>query len=218
MIPNILYEDESILVCIKPAGIPTQTKQIRTPDMVSILKNHLMKSTPSKSSPYLAVIHRLDQPVEGLLVFAKTPNSAKELNKQLQNEGFGKYYQAAVHGCPNPTEGELHHFLVKNGHSNTSSVCTKDTPNAKHAALRYKVLSTLSSTPAKSLVEIHLETGRHHQIRVQLSHIGHPIIGDKKYGSPDDNSPQLQLFACLLEFKHPRTKKHMEFIHTPSIT
>ena len=78
MIPNILYEDESILVCIKPAGIPTQTKQIRTPDMVSILKNHLMKSTPSKSSPYLAVIHRLDQPVEGLLVFAKTPNSAKE--------------------------------------------------------------------------------------------------------------------------------------------
>ena len=107
---NILYEDPHILVCVKPHGIATQSKSIRYPDMVSLIKNHLAKSSgsrnPGSAEPYLAVIHRLDQPVAGILVFAKTPAAAKDLSKQLQNQGFGKYYRALVantdqklHGC-----------------------------------------------------------------------------------------------------------------------
>ena len=100
MKPHILYEDQDIIVCLKPAGIPTQTSRPGLPDMVSILKNHIYQNSAHKKQPYLAVIHRLDQPVEGLLVFAKTPAAAKELNRQLQSFGFGKYYQAVLLGCP----------------------------------------------------------------------------------------------------------------------
>lgn len=100
MKPHILYEDQDIIVCLKPAGIPTQTSRPGLPDMVSILKNHIYQNSVHKKQPYLAVIHRLDQPVEGLLVFAKTPAAAKELNRQLQSFGFGKYYLAVLLGCP----------------------------------------------------------------------------------------------------------------------
>ena len=96
-IPRILFEDQEILVCHKPSGVPAQTNRIGTPDLVSILKNHLRKES---RSPYLALIHRLDQPVEGLMVFAKTPRSAKELSRQLTTSGFGKYYLAVAEGVP----------------------------------------------------------------------------------------------------------------------
>ena len=104
---EILYEDSHILVCVKPHGIATQSKRIGSPDMVNLLKNHIYQSNPSQGEPYLAVIHRLDQPVKGILVFAKTPFAAKELNKQLTSQGFGKYYCALVDGCPPQDEGTL---------------------------------------------------------------------------------------------------------------
>ena len=114
---NILYEDPHILVCVKPHGIATQSKSIRYPDMVSLIKNHLAKSSgsrnPGSAEPYLAVIHRLDQPVAGILVFAKTPAAAKDLNKQLQNQGFGKYYRALVANTPSTKEGTLENYMVK---------------------------------------------------------------------------------------------------------
>ncbi len=227
---NILYEDTEIILCIKPAGIPTQTSRPGTPDMVSILKNHLYKKSTVKKPPYLAVIHRLDQPVEGLLVFAKTPAAAKELNRQLQTSGFGKYYLAVLMGCPSIPEADLEDYLVKDGRTNTSHICTKDTPGAKSARLHYRILKTPYSDSMnemsdnsemtksdKCLVEIQLDTGRHHQIRVQMANIGCPIAGDRKYGSPYSSERQLQLFACRLKFIHPKNKKHMEFNHTPDI-
>ena len=170
MKPHILYEDQDIIVCLKPAGIPTQTSRPGLPDMVSILKNHIYQNSAHKKQPYLAVIHRLDQPVEGLLVFAKTPAAAKELNHQLQSFGFGKYYQAVLLGCPQTADGILEDYLVKEGRTNTSRICTEETPGAKVARLSYHISKT---TAEFSLAEIHLDTGRHHQI-LSLIHISEP--------------------------------------------
>lgn len=225
---EILYEDEQIIVCHKPAGVPTQSSRIGTKDMVSILKNHLLKDRQDKvlpntkketkgrhsNDPYLAVIHRLDQPVEGLLVFAKTPASAKDLSRQLTSSGFGKYYRAQAVGLFEQKEGTLKDYLVKDGRSNTSHVCDENTDGAKFARLHYQVVDTgtLPSGAPFSQLEIHLDTGRHHQIRVQFANAGHPLVGDRKYGTPAAaSSRQLMLCACRLEFIHPSTKKRMCF-------
>lgn len=219
MKPRIIYEDRQIIVCHKPAGIPVQTSRVSTPDLVSILKNHLAgarSSLPGKSvsqgrPPYLAVIHRLDQPVEGLLVFAKTPEAAKDLNRQLTSSGFGKYYRAEVCGIPAPPEADLEDYLVKDGKTNTSRVCTKETPGAKAARLHYRVTGTRNENGAVySLVEIRLDTGRHHQIRVQMSHLGCPLAGDRKYGGTAAPGP-LKLCAYRLEFLHPSDHRPMHF-------
>ena len=222
----IIYEDPHIIVCRKPAGIPTQTARIGTSDMESMLKNYL-------SGGYLAVIHRLDQPVEGLLVFAKTPRAAKELNRQLTAAGFGKYYRALVSGIPDPSAGILEDYLVKDARTNTSRVCTKNTPGAKAARLHYRTEKIYRDTsPVTSLVEIHLDTGRHHQIRVQMAHLGCPLVGDRKYGAvrscrtapgkdiPPASTPSasqapespLRLCAYRLEFRHPVSGEEMTFM------
>ena len=120
----IIYEDPHIIVCHKPAGVPTQSARISTPDMESMLRNYLCGG-------YLAVIHRLDQPVEGLLVFAKSPKAAKELNRQLTTSGFGKYYRAIIAGIPEPSEGTLEDYLVKDARSNTAASAQKIHPAQK---------------------------------------------------------------------------------------
>lgn len=219
MKPEILFEDQHILVCIKPAGVPTQSRQISTPDMVSILKNHLYSRQAKSGEPYLALIHRLDQPVEGLLVFAKTPAAAKSLGRQLQTSGFGKHYLAVLSAVPGQTEADLEDYLVKDGRTNTSRICTPDTPGAKPARLHYQVLRTRDS---QALAEILLDTGRHHQIRVQMAHIGCPIAGDAKYtpaspGQARSISGPLRLYAVKLSFCHPATGEPLSFCHTPQL-
>lgn len=226
--PDIIYEDPDIIVCRKPSGIPVQSARISVPDMVSILKNYLSSATAAgKSSAtrtgnsYLAVVHRLDQPVEGLLVFAKTPAAAKDLNRQLTSHGFRKYYRAVVTGIPEPAEGTLEDYLVKDGRTNTSRVCTKDTPGAKQARLHYWTEEIFKNTePATSRIRILLDTGRHHQIRVQMANHGCPLAGDRKYGkalpgiSGSDGSTKkdaVRLCACRLEFRHPRDGRRMVF-------
>ncbi len=212
---NVLYEDTELIVCIKPAGVPTQSKEIRTPDMETLLKTYLRKNSDSKQIPYLGVIHRLDQPVEGLLVFAKTPAAARNLNTQLTTSGFGKYYRALLSHIPNKAEGTLEHYLVRDGRTNTSSVCTADTEGAKKARLHYTIVRTIGE---QAVAEIVLDTGRHHQIRVQMSAIGCPIVGDTKYGATNTDRPisrresrRIELYACRLTFVHPTTKKRMCF-------
>ena len=208
---NILYEDSHILVCVKPHGIATQSKQIGSPDMVNLIKKHIFLQNPDKGEPYLAVIHRLDQPVKGILVFAKTPFAAKELNKQLTTQGFGKYYLATVSGNLPANEGVLEHYLVKDKRTNLSRVCDKNTPDAKLARLSYRVIDSDTDT---SKIEIQLDTGRHHQIRVQFSHIGCPLIGDTKYNKSlagKTGWQEIALCAYKLEFLHPKTKKPLHF-------
>ena len=205
---QILHEDEHIIVCYKPAGIPTQTRKLGEQDMVSLLKNHL-------KGGYGAVIHRLDQPVEGLLVFAKTPFAAKELNKGLQGAGFGKHYKAVLWGVPTQKKAVLEDYLVKDGRTNTSRVCEPSEKDAKKAVLSYEVIGTGKDDGKDiSLVKVKLDTGRHHQIRVQMANMGCPIWGDAKYNTmavQDRRFRQIALCAYRLEFVHPKTKKQMEF-------
>lgn len=217
MKPEILFEDSEILVCHKPAGTAVQTASFSSRDMVSLLKNHLMREarksgTPLKGAPYLAVIHRLDQPVEGILVFGKTKKAAAALNTQLTGDGFGKYYEAVTEGAPTESSGTLTDWLVRDGRTNLSSVCSPDTPDAKKAVLDYQMLD--QHTRDRRLVShlsIHLHTGRHHQIRVQLAHAGCPILGDRKYNPDGIPSRRLHLCACRLDFLHPSTKKPLHF-------
>ena len=209
----ILYEDADLIVCHKPAKIAVQTKKSGMQDMVSLLKNYLYKQMEVKKEPYLAVIHRLDQPVEGVLVFAKTPEAARELNRQLQSTGFGKYYKAVLCGIPKKEEGHLCDYMKKDGKTNTSFIVDKSEKDAKKAILDYKV-EEKNEEKNLSLVSIKLETGRHHQIRVQMSHLGCPIWGDTKYNpkmKEDKGWKQIALCACELEFTHPKTKKKMKF-------
>lgn len=212
----ILYEDAHIIVCHKPAGTPTQTNRIGTADLVSLLKNHLASgASPSRAGKarrnpdrtYLALIHRLDQPVSGILVFAKTPSAAKELNRQLTGGAFGKYYLAVVSPVPAADSGTLEDYMVKDTGRNLSRVCSADTPGARLARLHYHILNSRGD---RALLEIHLDTGRHHQIRLQMAHAGFPLAGDRKYGNKNSTEP-LRLCACKLEFVHPATGEPMCF-------
>lgn len=216
---RILFEDAYVIVCYKPSGLPTQTANPSAADMVSLLKNYLYKNQKERKEPYVAVIHRLDQPVEGILVFAKTPFAAKELNKQMQQgNGFGKYYKAVLCGVPREKSGVLEDYLVKDGKTNTSRVCSASEKDAKKAILSYEVLNTFETEgQTRSLVRVKLDTGRHHQIRVQMANMGCPIWGDTKYGVQDGTKKsngawqKIALCAYRLEFTHPKTKKQMTF-------
>ena len=202
---EIIFEDEFIIVCKKPPGIPTQTPKSGVTDMVSLLKNYRV----SKGEPhYVGLVHRLDQPVEGVMVFAKDKKSAAALSAQMQAHTFEKYYYAMVEGTFSPACGTLENYLLRDGKSNVSSVVPKDTTGAKRAELSYETVKTMED---RSLVRIQLKTGRHHQIRVQFAHAGHPLIGDRKYGTAACTSRQLMLCACRLEFTHPTTGEKMVF-------
>lgn len=205
----ILYEDKEILVCHKPAGLAVQNARIGTMDLESALKNYLAAKN-SGTVPYLGVVHRLDQPVEGVLVFAKTPAAAKELSRQMTTGQMGKHYLAVTSGRPANPEGVLEDYLKKDGRTNTSSVVNAKTPGAKKARLSYRLLKE-SQENNRYLMEITLETGRHHQIRVQMAHAGMPLVGDRKYNPKAHEETSLGLCSCRLEFVHPKSAEKMEF-------
>lgn len=209
---TILYEDKDIIVCQKPPGYPVQNKRIGSMDMESALKNYLVRKG---ERPYLAVIHRLDQPVQGVLVFAKNKESANELSRQIQQGKMEKVYLAYVEGKPEKKEACLENEMEKDSRANTSRVVEKKTNNSKKAVLRYKVLKEQEEG---ALLEIHLQTGRHHQIRVQLAYAGMPIWGDAKYNPESAKKgewKEIALCAYRLSFFHPITKKKMEFKAMP---
>lgn len=210
---NILYEDKDILVCEKPAGIPVQTKAFGTMDLESMLKNHISIQSSSKTAPYLAVIHRLDQPVRGLLVFGKNKGAAAKLNLQMQAGEFHKYYQAVLCGILTPDFGVLTDYLLKDGRCNTSRVAKKDDKDAKYSELSYETLRT-NEAHTLSVVKIKLKTGRHHQIRVQMSNAGAPLWGDNKYNAEfveKRGYHPIALCAYRLEFLHPTTGQPLVF-------
>lgn len=214
----ILYEDKDIIVCHKMAGIAVQSARIGMLDMESTLKNHLAAKNPGKM-PYLAIIHRLDQPVEGVLVFAKNKKAAAGLTSQITSGSVTKEYLAVTDRKPGNVQGHLEDYLKKNGKTNTSAVVTPETDGAKKAILDYEVLNEISDERTLSgkriLIRIQLGTGRHHQIRVQMAHAGMPLLGDRKYYSEDSSRLPLGLCSCHLVFRHPVTGKKMEFQVTP---
>ena len=201
---EILFEDKDILICRKPAGVATQTKRLGQQDMESWLKNYRAKKG---EPPYIGIVHRLDQPVEGLMVFAKNQQAAAHLSKQVQDRVIGKYYYAVSAGCFNENEGVLEDYLLTDKKTNFTQVVDEKTNNAKKAKLEYKVLESKDN---KSLFDIKLHTGRQHQIRVQMANAGCPLVGDSKYGDAGDKE-QLALCSYKLEFEHPTKKIPMKF-------
>lgn len=210
----ILYEDKEILVCHKPAGIAVQNARMGMADMESSLKNYLAVKNPGKM-PYLGIVHRLDQPVEGVLVFAKTPKEAAELNRQITAKTVTKEYLAVTAQMPDEKQGHLEDYLKKDNRTNSSAVVTQQIPGAKKAVLDYCVQEEIederTETGKRVLVKIILDTGRHHQIRVQMAHKGMPLLGDRKYNASDKSGLSLGLCSCHLVFQHPATKKEMEY-------
>lgn len=210
--PERLYEDSQILVCRKEAGMAVQSAGVRQMDLESCLKIYLAGKHPGKV-PYLGIIQRLDQPVEGVLVFAKTPEAAAGLNRQLQQGKIKKEYLAVAEGKVERDAGRLEDDLVKDGKTNTSRVVSRGTAGAKRAVLEYE---KAGESEGKTLLKIRLFTGRHHQIRVQLAHLGHPLAGDKKYGARmTADSRAIGLCAVKTGFYHPKTGKWMEFQISP---
>lgn len=209
----IVYEDSVLLVVHKPAGIATETAKIGQADLVSELKNYRKKKG---EDTYIGIVHRLDQPVEGLLVFAKDAHIAKKLSDSLQKGGLTKKYVALTAGVPQSQEGVLTDFLIKDGRTNLSKVVLADTLGAKEASLSWKLLMHNNDV---SLLEITLFTGRHHQIRVQMAHAGFPLLGDLKYGSVQAKElskvysiHKTALLAYQLCLVHPIEQKKMEFL------
>ncbi len=227
----IQYEDEHILVVYKPAGFATQTAGVGQADVVSELKNYL-------KGGYVGVVHRLDQPVEGLLVFARTREAAASLTALLQKGLLYKRYLAVVCGKPECDRGELADYLIKTADNRTKIVegfsqkaegkggkaadaAREDVLGAKPARLRFELLAQ-SDGGEMSLLGVSIDTGRFHQIRAQLAHAGMPIIGDVKYGSEYSrelgriyNVRNVALCACELRCRHPVTGESLHFIVEP---
>lgn len=211
----IVYEDNVLLIVHKPAGIATQTARLGQADVVSELKNYRKNKG---EDTYIGVIHRLDQPVEGLLVFAKNQSAAERLSLQLQDGTLKKSYLALVQGeLEKDTGGELTDFLLKDNRTNLSRVVTEGIRGAKRAGLCWKCVETYAGK-GYSMVEVELYTGRHHQIRVQLSNAGMPLLGDMKYGTDASKALSRQLgitntalLAHKLALLHPKTGKYLEY-------
>lgn len=201
---EVMYEDDSIIVCYKPAGVPTQTKSVGQKDMVSLASNYLAEKG---EKPEVFVVHRLDQPVEGVMVFAKNQKAASVLSKQITEHTFSKKYYCIISRESFPESGELVDYLVKDSRTNLSKVVKSNDPRAKKAVLNYR---TVDQWDDKKLLEIDLYTGRHHQIRIQLASRTAPIIGDVKYGGISTGR-NLALCSHFIGFEHPVSKKRMEF-------
>lgn len=217
---NILHEDEDVIVCVKPAGVPTQPDHTHDEDMESYLKNYLYEKYEMDTEPYIAVLHRLDRPVGGIMVFAKNERAAAELSQQIAEGQVVKYYQAVLTGELPDGDGILMDYLVWDGKTNVSRIVPKDTQGAKRAELEYEVLDIFDTDEGVlSYVLIQLITGRHHQIRVQTSSRGAGIYGDTKYNprfmKVKRRYQEIALYATRLEFAHPSTGEWMVFKQEP---
>ena len=205
---NILYEDNHIIVCVKPVGILSQEDHTKDPDMLSILKEYIKEKYQKPGNVYLGLVMRLDRMTSGIMVFAKTSKASSRLSEQIRNGEVLKKYIAIVTGKVNEY-GTLKDYLIKDEKLVKSFVTTKE--KGKLAVLDYKLIKSYYDY---SVVDILLHTGRHHQIRVQFSNIGHPLYGDKLYGSNVDG--HMNLHAYYLSFVHPVTKEPMRFKNIPS--
>lgn len=212
---DLIYEDKDVLVCHKPAGVATQTRKIGQKDVESLLRSYLAKK---KEGNYVAVVHRLDQPVEGLLVLAKNAKAAAALSEQMKEHRIGKYYMAIglkQEESALTHSGQLVDYMISDPKNNIAQICSHDDPNAKKAILDYEVVKQVGK---KVLFKIELHTGRHHQIRVQFANMKCPLWGDVKYGGEVCKTPNHHVALCAyrLQFEHPTTKKMMDFKIRPS--
>lgn len=209
---NVIYEDNHVIVVEKPCNVPSQADKTGDADMLTLVKAYIKEKYQKPGDVYLGLVHRLDRPVGGIMVFARTSKAASRLSEAIRINDFSKKYLAVVEGKLQEKSGVLEDYLYKNEALNKSLVVSKEKKGAKLARLSYEVVEECEDM---SLVKINLETGRHHQIRVQFSHAGHPLIGDQKYGKSAPGV-QIALWAYELEFKHPVKEEVMKFTCMPA--
>ena len=209
----VLYEDNHVLVVVKPVNMPTQEDESGDLDLLTALKDDLKRRHNKPGNVYLGLIHRLDRPVGGAMLFAKTSKAASRLSDAVRTRSFGKEYEAVLHGTMSQASGRLVHYLLKDAKTNIFSAFRQDTPGAKEAILDYE---TVSFKAGLSLIRIKLLTGRSHQIRVQFAASGCPLYGDQKYGAIR-NKPgqQIALWSVSVAFDHPVSKERLTFRSTP---
>ena len=212
---NVLYEDNHVIVVEKPVNIPSQGDKTGDVDMLSIVKHYLKEKYQKPGEVYLGLIHRLDRPVGGVMVFAKTSKAAARLSEQVRTKQFEKQYLVVVDGKMDQEKGILEDYLLKNERNNISKVVKEGTKNAKLASLDYEVLKYAEDIQL-SVVKVNLHTGRHHQIRVQFASRGHSLYADQKYGTRG-RGKQIALWAYKLSFYHPITKQKLTFQVLPKM-
>ena len=208
---RVLYEDNHLLVVEKPANVPVQADASGDEDLLTACKGYIKEKYQKPGEVYLGLVHRLDRPVGGVMVFARTSKAAARLTEQFSAHRSEKRYAAIVEGSA-PGEGRLTDFLLKNEGTNTTAVVREGTPGAKQARLSFR---TLARANGLSLLDVNLQTGRPHQIRVQLSHAGWPIWGDQRYNPTPRVGEQIRLWAYALTIAHPTLKEPMTFYALP---
>lgn len=210
--PKIIYEDNHILVVIKPHNIAVQEDSSQDPDMLTIIKDYIKERDQKPGNVFLGLVHRLDRPTGGVMVFAKTSKSASRLSTELKNRQLKKKYLCVINGRPQISNDRLVTYLKKDEKANLVKIAPKLEEGAKEAILEYEVIDTKQNL---SLVSVNLITGRSHQIRVQMSsQLNAPIVGDFKYGDKTHKC-NLALWAYELSFIHPTTKQEMRFNVAP---
>lgn len=214
---RIIYEDNHLLVAVKPQNMLSQADNTGDDDILTLLKEYLKKKYNKPGNVYLGLVHRLDRPVGGVMIFARTSKAASRLSEQVRIRDFDKTYLAIARGRFKSRSGMLEHFLVKDEKTNIVSVAASEGNGAKKALLDYEVIGEKDEL---SLVRIKLHTGRSHQIRVQFSASGHPLLGDRKYGNESGNGngrqpEHIALWSAEIACRHPVTKEEMIFSCNP---
>ena len=213
---KVIYEDNHIIVVEKPVNIPSQADKTGDIDLLTIIKQYIKEKYQKPGNVYLGLVHRLDRPVGGVMVFAKTSKAAARLSNQVREKQFEKTYLTIVNGKMEQNTGTLEDYLYKDERNNKSKVVPEGTKNSKLAILDYEVLKYAPELDL-SVLKIHLHTGRHQQIRVQLSSRNHSIYGDQKYGGRG-HGKQITLWAYELKFYHPITNEQITFHSIPEMT
>ncbi len=210
---EIIYEDNHLLVVNKEVGEIVQKDKTGDDSLIEIIKAYLIKRDNRPGDVFVVPVHRLDRPTTGVVVFARTSKALQRMSNLFQTQAVEKHYWAITERAPDKAEGKLENYLKKNEKKNMSYVVQAGVKEAKKATLNYKITG---SSDRYTLLDIKLETGRHHQIRVQLSNIGCPIRGDLKYGYPRSNrNSGINLHARSIAFVHPVSKKPLTIIADP---
>lgn len=205
---EVLYEDNHLIAVNKPAGVPVQSDESGDKSLVNMVSDYIQKEYNKPGRVFVGLVHRVDRPVSGVVLFAKTSKALSRLNEIFKNRVVQKIYWAIVCNYPPELKGTLEHYLIKDNEKNKSSAYTKERKEAKKSILSYELIGSSNNY---NLLEVKLETGRHHQIRCQLAKAGCPIRGDLKYGAPRSNpNGNINLHAYKISFEHPVQKKEIE--------
>lgn len=213
---KVLFEDNHIIIVEKPVNIPVQEDESGDTDLLTLIKADIKKRYNKPGNVFVGLVHRLDRPVGGVMVFAKTSKAASRLSEQVRIRNLKKTYLAVVNGRPEKDNGVLKDYLLKDNKTNIVKIVNKNLTGAKEAILDYNLIENKEGL---SLLKVNLQTGRAHQIRVQFAGIGHPLYGDQKYGA-EVNKPgqQIALWSHEIGFPHPVTKEELTFKSLPGET